>query len=289
MKLSKLILILLLFQFSNTYSQTKFYRSASISAKNNKMVFESNRDNKYPELYMSNIDGSELIRLTNDSAIDMTPQWSPNRESIVYSSLLDRKSGNFDIFLLDIETMSKRKITTNVGLDMAPIWGPKGEKIYYSSRKNKIDELRVFDLATGDDALVMKNIEHHYNISFSPDGKKFTAVRVYEKNWDIVIVDLHSKKIVKRFESPTKENNPIWSPNGDKIFFASNRNKNWQIYSVDIESSKVKSLTSETENSRFFTLSPSGKNIYFTLTKKGENDYLYKISSDGTNKIKINF
>ena len=60
------------------------------------MVFESNRDGNPPELYISNIDGSETIRLTNNSFIEGSPKWSPNGKSIIYYSLEDMSSDNFE-------------------------------------------------------------------------------------------------------------------------------------------------------------------------------------------------
>lgn len=288
MKAFNLTIIALLVSI-NVIGQTIFYRSASVSMNNQKMVFESNRDGNLPELYLANIDGTSLSRLTNNSAIEGSPQWSPDGKSIIYYSLEDRASSNFDIYLLDIETMYNRKITTHSGLDMAPIWSPNGQKIYYTSRSKGTDELRVFDLNKETDELFMKNIEHHYGISFSPDGSKFLAVKVYEKNWDIVIIDLKTKSILKRFEHTAKENNPIWSSDGQAIFFASNRDNIWQIYSMNIHGNNIKNLTDGFGNSRFFTMSPSGKNIFFTLIKPNENDSMYRMNSDGTDKLKVNF
>ena len=282
------IMIIALTVCNNVIGQTKFDRKADISLINQKIVFESNRDENPSELYLSNINGSETIRLTNNSSIEGSPKWSPNGKSIIYYSIEDLSSGNFDIILLDIQTNKIRKITSYQGLDMAPIWSPNGQKIYYSSRK-EMDELRVFDLDKETDELVMNNIEHHYGISFSPDGNKFVAVRVYEKNWDIVIVDLKTKIILNRFEHDARENNPIWSPDGQTIYFASNRSDLWQIYSMDINGNNIRNLTKGFGNSRFFTLSPTGEDIYFTLTKLGSDDIMYKMNIDGSDKTKINF
>ena len=275
--------------FSNcAVGQTTFDRGASISLRSQKMVFESNRDGNPPELYLSKIDGSETIRLTNNSSIEGSPKWSPNGKSIIYYSLEDMSSDNFEIILLDIQTRESRKITSYKGLDMAPVWSLDGQKIYYSSQKDT-DELRVFDLNKETDELVMKNIEHHYGVSFSPDGNRFIAVRVFDKNWDLVIVDLQTKKILKRFENSARENNPIWSSDGQTLYFASNRTDLWQIYSMDIKGSNIKNLTEGFGHSRFFTLSPTGEYIYFTLVKLGVNDIMYKMNIDGSGKEEINF
>jgi len=281
-------MIIVLLNANYVFGQTTFDRGASISLSSQKMVFESNRDGNPSDLYLANIDGSGLIRLTNNSTIEGSPQWSPDGKSIIYYSLEDQSSSNFDIYLLDVETMNNNKITTYSGLDMEPVWSLDGKKIYYTSRR-EIDELRVFDLAKETDELVMKNIEHHNGISFSPDGSEFLAVRVFEKNWDLIIIDSKTKAVRKRFENTARENNPIWSPDGQTIFFASNRNELWHIYSMDVNGKDTKNLTEEFGHSRFFTLSPSGESIFFTLVELGVNDIMYKMNIDGSDKTKINF
>ncbi len=283
------LIIAILIVSNIAIGQNTFERFAHISLKNNLMVFESNRESKFPELYLANIDGTGLTRLTNNTGMKGYPRWSPDGKSIVYYSLEDRSSNDFNIYLLNIETTIHKKITTYPGLDMAPVWSKDGHKIFYISKRSQNDELRVYDLQKETDQLVIKNIEHHYGISFSPDGDKFAAVRVYNKNSDIVIIDLKTKSVIKRFKNPAKENNPIWSPDGGSIFFASNRNKMWQIYSFDFNDNKIRNLSSGFGNSRFFTLSPLGETILFTLIKSGENDELYRMNQDGSGKRKINF
>lgn len=280
------LMIITLLTANYVFGQTTFDRRASISSNSYKMVFESNRDGNPPELYLANIDGSGLIRFTNNSAIDGSPQWSPDGKSIIHYSLEDQSSG--DIYLVDIETMNNKRITTYSGLHLAPVWSLDGKKIYYTSRR-ETDELRVFDLAKQTDELVMKNIEHHNAISFSPDGSEFLAVRVFEKNWDLIIVDTETKLVRKRFENSARENNPIWSSDGQTIFFASNRNELWHIYSMDVTGENIKNLTEEFGHSRFFTLSPSGESIFFTLVELGVNDVMYKMNINGSDKTKINF
>jgi len=118
----------------------------------------------------------------------------------------------------------------------------------------------------------------------------FAAIRVFEKDWDVIIVDLKTKKEIRRFKQPAKENNMIWSPDGKTLFFASNKEDSWNIYSMDIYGQHLKNLTSDLENdARFFTLSPDGKHMYFTMVRKGTNDLLYKMSNDGSSKTAVTF
>ena len=51
----------------------------------NQIAFVTNKDGNY-EIYKMNSDGSNQTRLTNNSAIDYEPSWSPDRTKIVFAS-----------------------------------------------------------------------------------------------------------------------------------------------------------------------------------------------------------
>jgi TolB protein len=57
----------------------------AISPDGQKVAFMSRRDNNW-EIYIVNIDGSELTRLTEDPAQDGLPTWSPDGNAIAYVS-----------------------------------------------------------------------------------------------------------------------------------------------------------------------------------------------------------
>lgn len=57
----------------------------AISPDGKKVVFMSNRNNNW-DIYLVNIDGSNLVRLTSDEALDGMPTWSPDGQAIAFVS-----------------------------------------------------------------------------------------------------------------------------------------------------------------------------------------------------------
>ena len=64
-----------------------------------KIAFASNRDGNW-EIYLMNPDGSQQERLTQNSARDLSPVWSPNGEQILFVS--DRDGGH-DLYVMDAD------------------------------------------------------------------------------------------------------------------------------------------------------------------------------------------
>ena len=62
----------------------------SISNSGKFLVFSSNRDGDY-EIYRMNLDGTNLIKLTNNDINDTSPVIDPSGESISYISEKERK------------------------------------------------------------------------------------------------------------------------------------------------------------------------------------------------------
>jgi TolB protein len=97
------------------------------------IVFASNRDaadptfpeNEDVEIYIMNIDGSGVKRLTNNAAYDGAPVWSPDGRQIAFVSQRDHQpvigagpttlSAPTDLYVMDVDGTNVRRLTTQNG------------------------------------------------------------------------------------------------------------------------------------------------------------------------------
>lgn len=93
------------------------------------ILFTSKR-NGNDDIYKMNVDGSEIIRLTNNPSKESNPIISPDGNKIVFIS--DRNGSN-DIFTMNPDGSNQQLLLDNPTTDWNPIWSPDGEFIAFVS------------------------------------------------------------------------------------------------------------------------------------------------------------
>ena len=86
-----------------------------------RIAFESDRDGDM-EIYAMNADGTDVVRLTDNSIHDEGPVWSPDGERIAFTSGPEDLDG--DIWVMDADGSDRMQITDIPGRDESPDWQP---------------------------------------------------------------------------------------------------------------------------------------------------------------------
>jgi Tol biopolymer transport system component len=80
------------------------------------------------DIYIQEI-GGKLIQITDDSYVDLEPDWSPDGNTIAYTS--DR-GGKMEIWLHNIQTQEAKLLSSQISEDAAmPKWSPDGKQIAF--------------------------------------------------------------------------------------------------------------------------------------------------------------
>ncbi len=87
-------------------------------AHGDRIAFMSNRAGNW-EIYVMNVDGSGLRRLTNNSSIDGLPAWSPNGRSIAFVS---DQGGAWGLWVMNADGSGRRKLFAIGGGGLAFDW-----------------------------------------------------------------------------------------------------------------------------------------------------------------------
>jgi Tol biopolymer transport system component len=74
------------------------------------------------EIWVVTVNGTTVAQLTNNTANDEYPTWSPDGSEIAFES--DR-AGNFEIYAMNANGTGVTRLTHNAAFDGMPAWGPR--------------------------------------------------------------------------------------------------------------------------------------------------------------------
>jgi Tol biopolymer transport system component len=95
--------------------------SASFSPDGSKIVFASDVNSSYGDVWVMHADGSSPQRLTSSNSGAGTPTFSPDGSKIVFAS---SRNGNDDLYLINADGSDEVRLTADPGLDLTPRFGP---------------------------------------------------------------------------------------------------------------------------------------------------------------------
>ncbi|MCH8333702.1 PD40 domain-containing protein, partial [Candidatus Sumerlaeota bacterium] len=92
---------------------------------------------------------------------------SPDGKFFSFSS---RRSGNLDVWTVEIETGKLRQITSNPASDNEARWHPDGTRLVFVSLRNGSQDVYTIDLETGEEKIIADEPNNEDYPTFSKDG-----------------------------------------------------------------------------------------------------------------------
>jgi Tol biopolymer transport system component/erythromycin esterase-like protein len=259
-----------------------------------RIVFSSYREGE-SEIFTMRSDGSNLTRLTEDTARVNRPAWSPDGKHIAY--VRREWSTNLEIYVMNADGSDPFRLTYNLkDNDIEPDWSPDGSSIAFSS--SEVGDFDIFTIDPGNFDILTINLENFQQTrltenpgvdrspDWSPDGDRIVFSSQRDGNTEIFVMNADGSGERNLSNHPANDTSPVWSPDGDLIAFVSDRDGDDNIYVMSDDVSKPIRLTDSAGKDTYPAWSPDGDLITFHSDRSG-NSEIYVMNADGTNQKPI--
>jgi Tol biopolymer transport system component len=134
-----------------------------------RIVYCSQRDTIYSQIYVMNADGSAPKRLTDVKSGDACgPAWSRDGKKIAYYAFAQTQpSRDPEIWVMDSDGSNPKKLTDH-GMD--PSWSPDGKQIAFASHRDGIFQIYAMNSDGSNLRRLTKHNAEDSNPVWAPDG-----------------------------------------------------------------------------------------------------------------------
>ena len=113
-----------------------------------RLIYTHNKTGNY-EIYTSNIDGTDERRLTDTSADESYPSWSPDGTQIAFSVSTGEwnapeSANTFEIFVMNSDGTGMRQLTDNTATDVYSRWSPDGSLLAFGSDRAESGHFDIY-------------------------------------------------------------------------------------------------------------------------------------------------
>ena len=175
-------------------------------------------------------------------------------------------TGNFDIYIMDINRKDPVNLTNHPADDTSPTWALDGSAFAFVSHRDGNPEIYVMDMNNKELRRLTNNQATDIDPAWSPDGRWIAFAsnhhREHAADTDIYIMAVNGKKVQQLTNKGGHNSTPAWSPDGERIAFRTTLDGIGAIHLMNADGKKQRAVTQISATAP--TWSADGKEIYFS-------------------------
>jgi serine/threonine protein kinase len=166
------------------------------------------------------------------------------------------------------------------------VWHPTGDSLIIAATESGLGQSQLWEIAypSGTKRRLTSNLNGHYSVSITSDGKSLVTGEIYSRSAIWVSPDLKPENAKQVMPDSGDTWGFGWTPD-NRIVYVSDQTGDAEIWIMDADGANAKALT----NDRIFkttpVVSPDGRYIVYTSSANGGT--LVRIDINGGNKVEI--
>ena len=263
-----------------------------------RIAFQKSKPDVHSDIYIMGCDGANQINLTSHKAEDKQPSWGGNGLMAFSSNrgTAENAEENFDIYLLDVESLKVSRLTTDAAGDESPALSASGDRVAFVSHRDGNAEIYVLDIASKALANITNNPAKDLNPAWSPDGGRLAFASDRDGDFDIYIANADGSNPLNLTDSHEddegvfNDKNPAFGVfEGEEVIaFASDSYGDLEIITFSNTENFLRITNSEASDTSP-SWSPSGQEIVFHTSRNVEDGHLevFRMTSEGDGGVSL--
>lgn len=253
--------------------QVLYYLTGEQGPFDSKIAFVSTRSGRAKEVYVTDLTGDEVMQITENRTINLSPAWGPGARSLLFSSY--RESGPY-VYRIDLFSRADSRLLAVTGFGGE--WSPDGSTIAISLEQGGNSD--IFLLSP--EGQIRQRLTDHPDIdvspTWSPDGREIAFCSDRSGSPQIYVINIESGRLRRITFSGSYNTSPAWSPKGDQLAYAGRVGGGFAIFTISAGGSELQQLAAGEDPS----WSPDGRYLVFSATRWG-SARLFVMTRDGRN------
>jgi TolB protein len=181
---------------------------------------------------------------TTGSALDFTPAFSPDGQTLAFSRATEDGT---DLYTINVKNnCCLRRLTVGRFSDnLSPTFSPDGQRIAFVSTRPGLPQIYVM-AADGTDQQLFAPFDYGVTGSsnapeWSPDGQSVAFHRDVAGTLQVFVLDVRTRT-VRQLTSVGRNEDPTWAPDSRHLAFVSDRSGYRQLWIIDLDTGRIRPL-----------------------------------------------
>ena len=251
------------------------------------VVFVSDQDGD-SEIFAIDPATNDMQQLTQNSAADGSPAWSPDGSQIAWQS---DQTGNFEIWVMDSDGSNPHQLTDDASTAQDPAWSPDGTQIAFALDSSGDFDIWLMNSDGSDARVIIQNAEASERApSWSPDAEWLVYMSDKSGGRELYLFNLDDGSEQRLTTNSVYDGLPDWQSDGPLTVFATVRspesNGEFEIYVTDSTIGNADQTNAQQVTANLIAdddpdWSPDGQAIVYQTLQAGQWD-LWIVNSDGS-------